>query len=143
MANNIFLDFNLMDEVPNKYCLRVKDISKLIVKDWDKLYQHTWLNTAMPEPCYCHLEGCNKPDQPYNDENEFWIGFYPDGRIRYHFTCYGGMCNYKFSLFYKGKDINNWMDMQLQVNTLRFLNMLLDEGIVELEEKRNNKEKKQ
>ena len=133
--NNVFLDFDLMDEVPNKHCLRPKDISKLVVKDWDRLYPFTTFNLVKSEPCYCHTEGCNKPNQPYDNKSEFWIGFYVDGRVRYHFTCNNGMYDYKFTLFYKSKDINSWMDMQLQVNTLKFLNMLLDEGIIELKTK--------
>ena len=42
------------------------------------------------------------------------------------------MCHYRFDKFYDAKSIENKWDMNVQVNAMRYLNMLLDEGIVEL-----------
>ena len=42
------------------------------------------------------------------------------------------MCGYTFDEFYKADEIENKWDMNVQVNAMRYLNMLLDEGIVEL-----------
>ena len=41
-------------------------------------------------------------------------------------------CCYTFDEFYKTNEIENKWDMNVQVNAMRYLNMLLDEGIVEL-----------
>ena len=42
------------------------------------------------------------------------------------------MCGYIFDEFYKVDEIENKWDMNVQVNAMRYLNMLFDEGIVEL-----------
>ena len=42
-----------------------------------------------------------------------------------------GMCNYIFDEFYKGTE-NKW-DLQVQVNAIKYLNMLIDEEILGLE----------
>ena len=43
------------------------------------------------------------------------------------------MCRYIFDEFYKANEIENKWDMNVQVNAMRYLNMLLDEEIVELD----------
>ena len=53
-----------------------------------------------------------------------------DGEVHYHFTCYGGMCSYKFDKFFK--EAENKFDFQVQVNALHFLTTLIDEGILGL-----------
>ena len=45
-------------------------------------------------------------------------------RYKYH--------SYTFDEFYKADSIENKWDMNVQVNAMRYLNTLLDEGIVEL-----------
>ncbi len=127
-----YIDFNLTEKYPNKYNLKVKDIPKLKILDWGRLKKKTWFNKAMLSGTWwCHLEGCNTEDQPYDDEDEFWIGFNEDNdKIACHFTSYGGMCGYNFSVFYRSKDIENKYDMMVQVNTIRWLNMMIDEGIL-------------
>ena len=42
------------------------------------------------------------------------------------------MCGYTFDEFYKADGIENKWDMNVQVNAMKYLNMLLDEEIVEL-----------
>ena len=68
-----------------------------------------------------------------DDMDEFWIGFnMKNGEVDYWFSSYEGMCGYTFNEFYKADEIENKWDMNVQVNAMRYLNMLLDEGIVEL-----------
>lgn len=132
MANN-YIDFDLIKANPNKYNLTPKNIKNLIIADWDRLKEKTWYNKAMESTghWYCHLEGCNKENKPYDDEDEFWIGFNEDNnKINCHFSSDGGMCHYNFNQFYKLADIENKFDMMVQVNTIRWLNKLIDEGIL-------------
>lgn len=127
-----YMDYGLIKQVPNKYNLTPKMIKSLKVLDWDALKKHTWYNEAMKKTgsWWCHLEGC-QISGPYNDEDEFWIGFNETtGKVDYSFTCYEGMCDYKFTEFYK--ETENKFDLQVQVNALRYLNMLLDNKIVSL-----------
>ena len=85
MSNNRYIDFNFIKKAPNKYNITPKDIPRLRVLDWDKLKELTWLNKAMPEPCWCHIEGSDNGGYFGDDVNEFWIGFYKNGKVDYHF----------------------------------------------------------
>ena len=40
------------------------------------------------------------------------------------------MCKYLFTSFYDPSEIENKYDMGVQVNTLRWLNRLLDDGVL-------------
>lgn len=126
-----YIDFNLIDKYPNKYNLQPKDIKKLRILDWAKLKKKTWHNRAMLSGnWWCHLEGCHLSG-PYNDFDEFWIGFNEDNnKIDYWFDCNEGMCSYKFKKFYDAKDIENEYDMNVQANAVRWLNEMIDEGIL-------------
>ena len=126
-----YIDFDLIDKYPNKYNLKPKDIKKLKILDWGRLKENTWYNRAMlTGSWWCHLEGCNL-DGAYDDEDEFWIGFNEkNNKISYHFDSYDGMCNYTFKKFYDSKDIQNKYDMNVQVNAIRWLNKMIDEGIL-------------
>ena len=132
-----YIDFKLIDKVPNKYGFTPKNIKKVTILDWDKLKKHTWHNEAKKNGSWwCHLEGCRPVG---DDEDEFWIGFREDdNKIDFHFSYYEGMCSYRFDRFYDEHEIENKYDMQVQVNALKFLNMLVDEGIIS---KPENKEK--
>ena len=129
-----YINYNLIDQYPNKYNLKPNSIKKLRILDWRRLKKNTWLNTAMLSGTWwCHLEGSNAINKEYNDEDEFWIGFNEDNNnIDYHFYSYGGMCGYEFKNFYKMADIENEYDMNVQINTIRWLNMMIDEGILGL-----------
>lgn len=129
----IYYDFEIIDEVPNKYNLTIDSIKKLKILDWEALKKATWYNVAMKSTgtWYCHIEGCNKPGRRYDDFSEFWIGFREeDNKIDCHFSTYEGMCNYVFDEFYK--EIENEYDLMVQVNTLRFVNKLIDEKVLGL-----------
>lgn len=104
----------------------------------DRLKKHTWYNTAMKNSgkWWCHLEGCQLNGR-YDDFDEFWIGFNEDNNsIDCHFSCWEGMGSYIFDEFYK--DTENRYDLQVQVNAIRYLNMLIDEGILSSNEMRSS-----
>ena len=127
-----YMDFELIKQYPNKYNLTPKMIKKLKVLDWERLKKHTWYNEAMKKTgkWWCHLEGCQIKGE-YDDTNEFWIGFdEKNNRIDCNFSCWGGMGKYTFGEFYK--ETENRYDLQVQVNTIKYLNMLIDEGILAL-----------
>lgn len=127
---NYYMDFELIKQHPNKYNLTPKKIKTLKILDWERLKKHTWYNEAMKKTgkWWCHLEGCNIGGK-YDDMDEFWIGFNEkDNRIDYHFTCWEGMGGYNFTEFYK--ETENRYDLQVQVNAIKYLNMLLDEKIL-------------
>lgn len=128
-----YIDYELIKKYPNKYNLTPKSIKALKILDWDKLKKSTWHNNAMLSGnWWCHLEGCSLNGN-YCDESEFWIGFNEDnGKIDCDFTCFGGMCYYKFDKFYDPSDIENYLDMNVQVNTIRWLNEMIDDGILGL-----------
>lgn len=126
----LYIDYKLTEQYPNKYNLTPKNIKKLKILDWDRLKKHTWYNTAMKKTgdWWCHLEGCNIGGK-YDDMDEFWIGFNEkNDKIDCHFTCWEGMGGYKFDEFYK--ETENKYDLHVQVNTIKYLNMLIDEGIL-------------
>lgn len=131
-----YIDYGLTDKYPNKYHLTPKMIKELRILDWDKLKKRTWHNTAMSDTgtWWCHLEGSQSLNSTtYDDEDEFWIGFNEDNnKINYSFSCYGGMCHYIFDEFYSIKDIGNKFDMMVQVNAIKWLNIMIDEGILGL-----------
>ena len=127
-----YIDFDLVKKNPNKYNLTPTGINKLKVLDWERLKKETWHNEALRNTgsWWCHLEGCNASGA-YDDEVEFWIGFNEDnGKVRSHFTTYGGMCWYKPDKFYSVDSISNRYDMQMQANTIRWLNKMIDDGIL-------------
>ena len=131
--SKLYMDFDLIKKYPNKYNLTPKNIKKLKVLDWERLKEHTWYNEAMKKSgdWWCHLEGCQLNGK-YDDFDEFWIGFdEKNNRIKYSFSAMEGMCNYIIKEFYK--DTENRYDLQVQVNAIRYLNMLIDEGILGLE----------
>jgi len=132
-----YIDYGLTDKYPNKYHLTPSMIKKLRILDWEKLKKLTWHNEAMTRKgsWWCHLEGCQPPDsnRQYDDEDEFWIGFNEDdNKIDYSFVCFGGMCGYYLKEFYSVEEIANQYDMHVQVNAIKWLNMMIDEGILGL-----------
>ena len=131
-----YIDFKLIEKYPNKYNLTPQNIKKLKILDWDKLKKYTWYNPAMKKTgeWYCRLIGSDGGGCFGGNEDEFWIGFRKkDNKIDCHFTSYEGMCGYKFEKFYDIESIENKWDMNVQVNTIKFLNMLIDEGILSVE----------
>lgn len=134
MGKYYYMDFDLIKQYPNKYNLTPENIKSLKILDWERLKKHTWYNIAMKGKgtWWCHLEGCQLSGR-YDDSDEFWIGFNEDNNsIDCHFTCWGGMGSYNFDEFYK--ETENRYDLQVQVNAIRYLNMLIDEGVLGIKE---------
>jgi hypothetical protein len=124
-----YINLDLIEQYPNKYNLTPKNIKKLKVLDWEKLKKKTWLNTVMSKSCWCHTEhSCTH--MYYDYEDEFWIGFYEDGKIDFNFSCREGMCNYKFDKFYDSKEIENKDDLDIQVKFIKYMNELIDGGVI-------------
>lgn len=128
---NKYIDFNLIRSNPNKYKLTPDNIKRLKILDWDKLKKETWHNKAKKNGnWWCHLEGSNLNGK-YDDEDEFWIGFREeDNKVDYTFSCRSGMCKYLFKEFYKADSIENVFDMNVQANTIRWLNEMINRGIL-------------
>ena len=130
-----YIDFDLIAKYPNKYNLTPQNIKQLKILDWERLKKHTWYNTAMKDTgeWYCHLEGSNGGGI-YEDEDEFWIGFNKDiDEIKCRFYSHEGMYSYNFEEFYDANSIENKWDMNVQVNAIKYLNKLIDEGILGVE----------
>jgi len=124
------MDFDLISQYPNKYNLTPKSIKKLKILDWDRLKKHAWHNEAMKDTgnWWCHLEGCNLNGK-YDDFDEFWIGFNENNnKINCHFSAMEGICSYNFEKFYT--ETENKYDLNVQVNAIKYLNMLIDEKIL-------------
>ena len=118
-------------QYPNKYRLTPKNIKKITVLDWDRLMTKTWHNNAKKGNWWCHLEGCQNEHAPYCDEDEFWIGFDMDTkRTDCDWSSYGGMCTYDFETFYDPREIRTAFDLRVQANTIRWLNQMIDAGIL-------------
>ena len=132
-----YIDFGLIEKYPNKYNLTPAMIKKLVIKDWDRLKKKCWHNEAMANRgiWYCHIEGCQKDGENFDAGDEFWIGFCENNNsVDCNFTCYEGMCGYNFDNFYSGSEIENVMDMQVQANAIKWLNEMIDNGILGLPE---------
>lgn len=129
-----YIDYELIKKYPNKYGFTPKNIKTVQILDWDKLKKHTWYNEAMKKTghWWCHFEG-NQPTllKFLDNGDEFWIGFREeDNKVDCHFSCFGGMAWYRFDEFYNAEEIENIFDMQVQIYAIRYLNMLVEEGII-------------
>lgn len=134
-----YIDFELIEKYPNKYGFTPKNIKTVKVLDWERLKKLTWFNEALIKRghWWCHLEGCNPEGQKYCDDDEFWIGFSEEGKVDFWFSAMEGMCSYKFDKFYDAHEIENKYDMHVQANAIRYLNKLVDEGIISKPETAN------
>ena len=126
----------VIEKYPNKYNLTPQSIKTLEIINWKALKKLTWHNEAMKDTgsWWCHLEGCQEQgSKKYDDSDEFWIGFREgDNTIDYNFSCYDGMCSYKFTEFYDIDSIDNKFDLGVQINAILWINKLIDEGILAL-----------
>ena len=81
----------------------------------------------------------NAKEDEYGCYDEFWLGVYDKDaksyadKIRVKFSAYGGMCHYNFKKFYNYSEIENEMDLEVQEMFLEKINVLLDEGILEVQ----------
>ena len=130
---NFYMDFDLIKKYPNKYNLTPSNIEKLKILNWEELkkYSHYERKITDGDEWWYNFEGCNLNNYIYNDFSKFWIAFNKrNNRIVYGFTTYFDREEYTFNEFYQIKDINQERDLYVQVNAIRYLNMLLDKGIL-------------
>lgn len=124
--------------VKNKYKLTFQDIKKLKIKDRSKLKEPLfWRNNVVSAWCISESTAKNSKDQRYGTYNDYWIGIFDEDAKRkkkLEVTCsaYGGMATYKFKKFFDYSEIENEMDLEIQEKLLAKVNLLIDEGILEI-----------
>ena len=123
----------------NKYGLTPKTIRNLI-PNRDKIYKKPfWRNNVISAWCLSdntmhHAENIVY----YSEYDEYWLGVYDEdansyaGKVRFHFSSYGGMCSYNISRFLKPSEIENKDDLEIQVKFLKRINQLIDNGTFSL-----------
>ena len=126
--------------VKNKYNLTMKDCRHLAVKDRSKICEPLfWRNDVINAWCISGSTAKNSKDDEYGCYNEFWLGIYDEdakayaGKVKVQFSAYGGMCHYNFNKFYDYSKIENEVDLEVQEMFLEKINVLLDEGILEVQ----------
>ena len=126
--------------VKNKYNLTMKDCRHLAVKDRSKICEPLfWRNDVINAWCVYGSTAKNAKEAEYGSYDEFWLGVYDKDaksyadKIRVKFSAYGGMCHYNFNKFYDYTKIEHEIDLEVQEMFLEKINMLLDEGIVEVQ----------
>ena len=126
--------------VKNKYNLTMKDCRHLAVKDRSKICEPLfWRNNVVNAWCISGSTAKNSKDYEYGCCNEFWLGIYDEdakayaGKVKVQFSAYGGMCHYNFKKFYNYSEIENEIDLEVQEMFLEKINVLLDEGILEVQ----------
>lgn len=127
--------------VNNKYNLTIKKLKKYKVADRTFVgAPFFWRNDVIQAWCISGNAG-SAADQQFGTDNSFWIGIYDKdaksyaGKFRFYFTSYGGMCGYEFNQFFNEKDIDCENDLRMQEIFLEKINMLIDSGIIALEDK--------
>lgn len=126
-------------KIENKYNLKVADIKRMEVADESKLCEPLfWRNNVINAWCISRSIGTDA-DRRFCADNTIWLGIYDKPyyrrRIHFHAGCWGGMAKYEFKNFFDSKEVENERDLETQEETLKILNMLLDEGIIRLKEK--------
>ena len=126
--------------VKNKYNLTMKDCRHLAVKDRSKICEPLfWRNDVINAWCISGSTAKNAKEDEYGCYDEFWLGVYDKDaksyadKIRVKFSAYGGMCHYNFNKFYDYTKIEHEIDLEVQEMFLEKINMLLDEGILEVQ----------
>ena len=129
---NGYIDFNLIKKYPNKYNLTPSNIEKLKILNWEELKKYLRHKIVLKDGVWWeHFEGCNFDNDKYDDYSQFRIAFNEkSNKIICGFTTYFGCKDYIFNEFYKIKDIEQECDLYVQINTIKYLNMLLDKGIL-------------
>lgn len=126
----------------NKYGLTVNRIENEIkVVDWDRLKAYTYADGMFPpvnrwRSYECGCEDISKIYEPSPDlfvQGKISFGKatrFREQEVKCRFWQENGRIGWKFEKFYEGglRDA----EMQCQSNMLRFLNLMLDEGIITL-----------
>lgn len=112
-----------LKEIENELGYRVKIVDKNRITK-----SPFWRNDVVDAWC---LSKCIGTDV-YAD-NEIWIGFYDNGKIKVSVSAYDGMCDYKFNKFYDEATIENDIDWNTHVELLKMYNWLIDNEVVEVD----------
>lgn len=129
--------------VPNIYGLTVPLIQHLRVDRSKITGKPFWRNDVISAWCLSGSTAQCAADEEYGTTNEYWLGVYDEdakayaGKIRVHFSAYGGMCEYLFREFYNPYDIENEMDLRVQEQFLQVMNDLIERGVFMMPEKTN------
>lgn len=139
MKKNFYVNFKIEE---NKYNIKPNDLHRMKV-DYDKLNEiidkygeenpfNLWYNNTIDSWCVCGSTAKNSFDEEYCTTSEYWIGIFRQSEkdnIRYNLVCYGGMCGYDISEFYKDEEIDNILDLEIQSKFLAKINQFIDSGI--------------
>lgn len=123
-------------KVKNKYNLTPKKIDALLVNRDLVKEPVFWRNNVIDAWCISANTIKNSRDEEFSTYNEFWLGVYDEnaksyaGKVRHHFSAYGGMCSYNFKEFFNYQEIENEMDLEIQEKAIKKLNQLIDEGVL-------------
>ena len=122
----------------NKYGLTPKTIRNLI-PDRNKIQKKPfWRNNVISAWCLSGNTIHSAENIIYSTYDEYWLGVYDEdansyaGKVRFHLSSYGEMCSYNISGFLKPGEIENRDDLEIQVNFLKCINQLIDNGTFSL-----------
>ena len=119
-----------MNSSLNKYNLTIAKLKKYKVLNRALIKEPLfWYNNIINAWCINKIIGTND-DRHFGTDSEYWIGIYDDNKFKFNFSCYGGMCDYVFSKFFKQEDIKNYNDLNVQIEFLKKINELIDFGII-------------
>lgn len=114
----------------NKYNLTIAKLKKYKVLNRSLIKAPLfWRNNIINAWCINKIIGTND-DRHFGTDSEYWIGIYDDNKFKFNFSYYGGMCDYVFSKFFKQEDIENYNDLNVQIEFLKKINELIDLGII-------------
>ena len=122
--------------VKNKYNLTPKKIDTLLVNRDLVKEPVFWRNNVIDAWCISVNTIKNSLDEEFSTYNEFWLGVYDEnaksyaGKVRHHFSAYGGMCSYNFKGFFNYQEIENETDLEIQEKAIKKLNQLIDDGVL-------------
>lgn len=125
-------------KIKNKYNLTPSKINELVANREKVGEPIFWRNNVINAWCISLNTAKNSKDMEFGTYDEFWLGIYDEdaksyaGKVRYHFSAYGGMCSYNFNKFFDYTEIENEMDLEIQEKAMEKLNQLIDEGVLNL-----------
>lgn len=124
--------------VENKYNLTMADVKNLRIADRSKIRKPLfWRNEGIGAWCISENTIKSDEDSLYGTYNDFWIGIFDEDRpkktkLSVSLSSYGGMCGYNITGFFNENEIENDMDREIQEKLLSKINMLIDEGILDI-----------
>jgi hypothetical protein len=134
MEYNKFYDEELIRKYPNKYGWTQGNICTARILDYDKLQKYVKDDDSSCFMSLYHYDKCEFDDEKYAcDKNHycrFLVEFTRDGITYTSFSSSERTRHYEFCNFYDPSKIKNRLDMQLQAGAIRYMNTLVDEGII-------------